>query len=338
MFPRGLSRVLIGASVVIGGTALIPRPAREASAATAVPAAAVTTGAGSGLWTVGRDGGVFSWQQARFYGSTGGTTLDKPIVGMAATPDGGGYYLVTADDTSYSFGNAGPGGRIAAGEPIVGATIDPAVAPPSTSSASASPYFQDGFAQLPEGLGWAEGSVHGNWIDQFNGYGTAGIITDGGSSLALMPKASTSPGETHSALVTSRPTFGDLDVTYQFRTVSQLRSGSPPNSWEVAWVLWHETDNQHFYYVLLKPDGWEIGKEDPAYPGNQRFLATGTSPSFGIGTWHQVRVVQSGPRITVWADGSELASLVDGQRPYLTGSLGLYCEDSVVHFRSVTVG
>jgi hypothetical protein len=45
----------------------------------------------------GSDGGVFSFGQvpgqANFFGSAGSLRLNKPIVGMALTPDGGGYYL-----------------------------------------------------------------------------------------------------------------------------------------------------------------------------------------------------------------------------------------------------
>jgi hypothetical protein len=42
----------------------------------------------------------------RFYGSTGNLVLDKPIVGMTATPDGDGYWLVAADGGIFSFGDA----------------------------------------------------------------------------------------------------------------------------------------------------------------------------------------------------------------------------------------
>ncbi len=41
-----------------------------------------------GYWLVAVDGGVFSFGDAHFHGSTGAIALNKPIVGMAATPDG----------------------------------------------------------------------------------------------------------------------------------------------------------------------------------------------------------------------------------------------------------
>ena len=36
----------------------------------------------------------------------GGKPLNKPIVGIAATPDGGGYWLVASDGGIFSFGDA----------------------------------------------------------------------------------------------------------------------------------------------------------------------------------------------------------------------------------------
>ena len=38
------------------------------------------TPSGKGYWLLGRDGGVFSFGDARFYGSTGGMHLNKPII------------------------------------------------------------------------------------------------------------------------------------------------------------------------------------------------------------------------------------------------------------------
>ena len=61
---------------------------------------------GHGYWLVGTDGGVFSFGDAAFHGSMGGTQLQHAIVGMAATPDGHGYWLVGADGGVFSFGDA----------------------------------------------------------------------------------------------------------------------------------------------------------------------------------------------------------------------------------------
>jgi hypothetical protein len=65
-----------------------------------------------GYWLVGSDGGIFTFGSAHFYGSTGSLKLHKPIVGMAATPDGKGYWLVASDGGIFAFGAAGFHGSI----------------------------------------------------------------------------------------------------------------------------------------------------------------------------------------------------------------------------------
>ena len=52
------------------------------------------------------DGGTFSYGDAQFYGSTGSLRLNQPIVAMASTPDGSGYWLVAADGGIFSYGDA----------------------------------------------------------------------------------------------------------------------------------------------------------------------------------------------------------------------------------------
>lgn len=187
--------------------------------------------------------------------------------------------------------------------------------------------------------GWNPGTTYGGWTPVFNGFGSIGIVNDPqvGNVLSLAPKASTDPGETHSALVASSASQGDVDFSVGVRTVRQLRTGSAPNPWEVGWVLWHYTDNTHFYYFILKTNGWELGKEDPAYPGAQRFLATGTGPTLAVGTQHTVQVRQVGATMTVDLDGTPVTSFTDSERPYMSGSVALYCEDSEVNYSAPVV-
>jgi hypothetical protein len=195
--------------------------------------------------------------------------------------------------------------------------------------------FSSGFQSLPlTSTSWSDGSRHGAWRAVYNGYGVTGIGLDGSQVLSERPRASLTPGTTHASLVTTRASYGDTDVRVDLRTVAQLRQPFP-NPWEVAWVLWHYTDDTHFYSLVLKPNGWELGKEDPAYPGAQRYLRTGSSPRFAVGAWHHVHIRQVGAAITVWADGHKLASVTDKQRPYSSGRLGLYNEDALVHFDHV---
>ena len=77
-----------------------------------------------GYWLVGRDGGIFAFGDAKFRGSTGSIKLNKPIVGMAVTPNGRGYWLVASDGGVFAFGNGanffGSTGDIKLAQPIVG--------------------------------------------------------------------------------------------------------------------------------------------------------------------------------------------------------------------------
>ena len=59
-----------------------------------------------GYWLVSRDGGIFSFGDAHYYGSTGGIHLADAIVGIASTPTGRGYWLVARDGGIFSFGDA----------------------------------------------------------------------------------------------------------------------------------------------------------------------------------------------------------------------------------------
>ncbi|HXQ60916.1 MAG TPA: NlpC/P60 family protein, partial [Acidimicrobiales bacterium] len=61
---------------------------------------------GGGYWLVASDGGIFTFGDAAFHGSTGAVHLNQPIVAMAPTPDGGGYWLVASDGGIFSFGDA----------------------------------------------------------------------------------------------------------------------------------------------------------------------------------------------------------------------------------------
>jgi len=103
----------------------------ETTAGAATPAAtatAATTGKVSAYWLVASDGGIFAFGGAGFYGSTGSMVLNKPVVGMAGTPTGGGYWLVASDGGIFSFGNAqfyGSTGAMTLVKPVVGMAATP---------------------------------------------------------------------------------------------------------------------------------------------------------------------------------------------------------------------
>lgn len=209
-----------------------------------------------------------------------------------------------------------------------------------SNAAQAAVQLDDNFSSYSVGCR-TEGQTVGNWTDVFNGYGSQCIVASGASKhLRQIPQTSTS--ETHAALSVSVGSFGDGTTIAEFSTNKQLRK--KPNAWERAWFLWHYTDNLHFYYLTLKANGWEIGKEDPDYPGNQQFLCTGSNYTWAVGSWNHVEVVSSGTTFTVKAtvNGTlrTLCTYTDtaaNAAQYTSGKIGLYTEDASVDWGWVAV-
>jgi hypothetical protein len=89
-----------------------------------------STKSGNGYWMVGADGGVFAFGDAVYRGSSGQIDTAKPaggsnsfvpatpVVNMAVSPSGNGYWLVAADGAIYAFGDAQYGGRVASQTPL----------------------------------------------------------------------------------------------------------------------------------------------------------------------------------------------------------------------------
>jgi len=93
-----------------------------------IPACTIPSAATDGYDLVASDGGIFSFGSTPFCGSTGGITLNAPVVGMARAPDSGGYWLAAADGGVFAFGGAqfyGSMGGKPLNEPIVGIAATP---------------------------------------------------------------------------------------------------------------------------------------------------------------------------------------------------------------------
>ncbi len=98
-------------------TALIAMFAIVAMAVPVAGTAAQAAASGTG------DNTVQAFGSAKFYGSTSATTLESPLVGIANTPDGKGYWLVASDGGVFTYGDArfyGSTGRMHLNQPIVG--------------------------------------------------------------------------------------------------------------------------------------------------------------------------------------------------------------------------
>ncbi|MEV0144963.1 MULTISPECIES: hypothetical protein [unclassified Nonomuraea] len=183
---------------------------------------------------------------------------------------------------------------------------------------------------------WAEDTVRAGLRLVYDGYGRACTFQDGGRWVWwLSPRPARASAETHAALALTTRRHADVRLRVRAVTLRQLRR-PVPNPWEVAWVVWHYTDDNHFYYLVPKPDGWELGKVTPGYPGNQRYLATGHG-SYALGVWHTIDVHQVADTMTVAVDGHHLIRFRDQERPYLGGHAGLYNEDATTQFTDLHV-
>ena len=77
----------------------------------------------TGYWLAASDGGIFTYGDAGFFGSTGDIVLNQPIVTMSATPSRAGYWLAASDGGIFTFGDAaffGSTGDLVLNKPVVG--------------------------------------------------------------------------------------------------------------------------------------------------------------------------------------------------------------------------
>ena len=85
-------------------------------------------GGPTGYDLVASDGGVFTYGNLPFCGSTGNLILAAPVVGMATTHDGGGYWMVASDGGMFAFDDAGYYGSMGGhplAKPVVGMAATP---------------------------------------------------------------------------------------------------------------------------------------------------------------------------------------------------------------------
>ncbi len=182
----------------------------------------------------------------------------------------------------------------------------------------------------------AEGTQLGAWNVRYHGYGCVGPERlNGRTTLYMSPTEALVGNVTHAPLAVGPSHSERLTLTARFETLHHTRANDAPNPWEVAWLVWHLQDDEHFYYFIPKPNGWELGKRDPAYPGGQRFLATGNERLFPIGQIYDVTVQQRGTLMTVFVDGEQIVQFRDRERPYRSGRVALYSEDAAIRVHDV---
>jgi hypothetical protein len=110
-----------------GGGGPAPVPVPPTTTTTFRPIVAAPVDSNQGFWLLGRDGGVFSFGTAQFYGSIGNIPLNRQIVAMAAKPDSTGYWFVDSGGGIYVYKAPfwGSMTNVRLSKPIVGMAATP---------------------------------------------------------------------------------------------------------------------------------------------------------------------------------------------------------------------
>jgi len=153
------------------------------------------TPSGNGYYMLGSDGGVFTFGDAAFWGSiqqflndnlngiAATDWLNEPIVGIAPTDSGKGYWLVAADGGMFAFGDAEFHGSVP--EVLPGVTLNQPVVSLVSQGAG---YL------LVAGDGGIFTFGSSNFLGSIPGLGTGGVGTDG--AVAAVTVASDRSGYT----------------------------------------------------------------------------------------------------------------------------------------------
>lgn len=220
--------------------------------------------------------------------------------------------------------------------------------------------LQDNFDAPVYSLTDGQTSPNGLWKCLYAGGGTIKTAprSAGGNYMYLAPKAATASNQTYGATVMTTKMYTDFDMTLDVVTLKQLRTGSPANNWEVAWLNWCRSNSLtdltelrfHAYAFTAKIDGWQLEKKDNEQQDDtaEIYLVTNNTPDIRIGTWQKWRIKVTGtatgtPTIQVWVDGVQLCNYVDNKPPLNSekmkrqGPIVLYTEDAAVGFDNVKI-
>lgn len=190
------------------------------------------------------------------------------------------------------------------------------------------------FTTYPADHDLPDGAEFGFWRVGYTGYGTVRISEEGGRRfLTGAPRAATAPEATHAFVVLGPRVAPPYRLEADVRTRRQLRQNSPPNTWEVGWVVWGYEDDDNMHYFAPKTNGWEIGR---VVGGRQEILYADEDVRFDIGIWHRVDLlIREDGTISVHVNGDHLVDYTS--EPSSPGDIGLYSEDALVDFDNIRV-
>ncbi|MDQ6723923.1 MAG: DUF1080 domain-containing protein [Thermoproteota archaeon] len=211
----------------------------------------------------------------------------------------------------------------------------------ATRTACNGPDLNDTF-DFTYNLKGGQTSPNGKWKTVYTGTGSTGVKDVNGSLVFyLKPNSSKSPGETHAALVKSIDKFCNFVIDFDMNVVKQLRENTPPHSWESGWLIFRYTDKFHYYWIVLKPTGIELGKKDCANctgsAEGQQFLKTKHTPTLKINTWRHLNISAVGNHFQIYVDGVKAIDFIDkNMSPQLsTGAVAMYSEDAYVLYNKM---
>lgn len=187
-------------------------------------------------------------------------------------------------------------------------------------------------------------SPNGKWQNIYLGNGSGGVMSNKeNNEFFLSPGISRSINETNAGLVNSTGTYCNFVLEIDVKTVKPLREDNPPNTWEVAWVFFRYTDTFHYYWIVVKPNGVELGKKDCDTCSDpvdgQHYLETSENPILKVGKWSHWKVEMNGNHIKITVDGKKAIDFTDTEMsPKLaSGSIAMYTEDAFVKFDNIVL-
>ena len=173
------------------------------------------------------------------------------------------------------------------------------------------------------------------WEEVYNGYGSN---TYQSGAWRLRPMSASQPHETHASLVLGKPEMsGNYRLFVQMTPVAQLRTGSTPNPWETGWITFGYNPDGTFKYLILKPNGLELGEFLGGY--NQNFLYTSSDFLFPIGQQYNVAIYVKDGWIVTYVNGVRVMRYRMNERDLLNtaGRFGWYAEDAEVIYANANV-